>query len=123
VQVTPHFVPSHVAAPLAGTGQAVHELPQLFTELFKTQAPLHACSPEEHVQPPHVQALVHVAVPVPSQASVAFGVHTPSPEHVDQADHVPRFVQVRVCVPQLPHGSVPVCAGPQTPPHFPARHV
>jgi hypothetical protein len=121
VQVTPHFVPSHVAAPLAGTGQAAHELPQLFRELLETQAPLQACSPVEQVQPPHVHVLVHVAVPLPSQASVAFGAHTPAPVHADQADQVPNVpLQVRVCVPQLPHAWVPVCVGPQTPPHFPA---
>lgn len=35
----PQLVPSHVALPLAGIGQAVHELPQVATLLLGTHAP------------------------------------------------------------------------------------
>jgi hypothetical protein len=42
LQVKPHAVPSHVATLFAGTGHALHDcVPQLATDEFATQAPLH----------------------------------------------------------------------------------
>jgi hypothetical protein len=43
LHVNPHDVPSHVAVALAGTGQAVHEDPQLDTSALLTQALPQTC--------------------------------------------------------------------------------
>jgi hypothetical protein len=40
LQVNPHCVPSHVAAPLAGVGQGVHDGPHELGLLFGWQVPL-----------------------------------------------------------------------------------
>jgi hypothetical protein len=37
LQVIPQFMPSQVEEPLAGTGHALHELPQLPTSVFEEQ--------------------------------------------------------------------------------------
>lgn len=69
-QVKLHWVPSQVAVPFAGATHAVHELPQLATEVFDTH-----CEP--HLWKPATQVKSHVA---PLQLGVAFagavhGVH------------------------------------------------
>ncbi|HEY0880349.1 MAG TPA: hypothetical protein VGD87_02405, partial [Archangium sp.] len=55
-QVRPQLVPSQVEVPFGVAGQTVHELPQLFTLVFDTQARPHACWPEGHAQVPLVHA-------------------------------------------------------------------
>ena len=37
----PHWVPSHVGAPFAGSGHGVHEAPQLAVDLSSAHSPLH----------------------------------------------------------------------------------
>jgi hypothetical protein len=39
VMFTPHDVPSQVAVPFVGTGQAVHEAPHVATLVFDTHSP------------------------------------------------------------------------------------
>ncbi len=63
----PQLVPSQVAKPLAGAGQAVHELPQLLTLVFDRHAVPHKCEPEVQVNP-------HV-VPLQVAVASAGGVH------------------------------------------------
>jgi hypothetical protein len=41
LQETPHVTPLHVAVPSAGTGQGMHEVPQLSVLVFETHTPLH----------------------------------------------------------------------------------
>ncbi len=61
LHVNPHDVPLHVALPLDGTGQAVHDVvPQLAVLVFDTQAPLQLWKPELHVKPHDVP--LHVAL-------------------------------------------------------------
>jgi|1185.fasta_scaffold994396_2 hypothetical protein len=82
----PQLVPSHVATPLAGTGHAVHDVPQLCTLPFAAQPLPHAWKPVMHWNPhcrPSQSALpfagatqaVHDAVPqlaTPALATHAF---------------------------------------------------
>ena len=58
--LTPQLVPSQVALPTAGTGQAVHELPQLCTLLLDTHRP-------PQLWKPLVQAMPQL---VPSQVAM-----------------------------------------------------
>ena len=67
MQLTPQLLPSQVATPLAGAGQAVQEVPQLLVLVFVRHAVPHKWEPELHVKP-HVP-LVQVAV------ALAGGVH------------------------------------------------
>jgi hypothetical protein len=59
--VNPHDVPLHVAEPLDGTGQAVHDVvPQLAVLVLATHALPHRWKPLLHVNPHDVP--LHVAV-------------------------------------------------------------
>jgi len=59
--VNPHDVPLHVAAPLDGTGQAVHDVvPQLAVLVLATHALPHRWKPVLHVNPHDVP--LHVAL-------------------------------------------------------------
>lgn len=48
----PQEVPSQVAAPLAGTGHGVQDVPQVATSELLTQAPLHEWEPARHTESP-----------------------------------------------------------------------
>jgi hypothetical protein len=53
LQVMPQDVPSHVALPFDGTGQAVHDVvPQLLVEVLLTHEPEHLCWPDEQAHTP-----------------------------------------------------------------------
>ena len=62
--VTPQAVPSQLALPIVGTGQAVHELPQVSTLLFDTHSPPQLWKPSEHRNPPSPHRLASVPQPV-----------------------------------------------------------
>jgi hypothetical protein len=49
-QVNPQEPPPQVAEAFAGGVQGVQAVPQVFTSVFETQAPLHAGCPETHSQ-------------------------------------------------------------------------
>jgi hypothetical protein len=57
----PHVTPSHVGTALAGTGQGVHDVPQLLTLLLLSHALPHAWWPLLQVKPQLVPS--HVAWP------------------------------------------------------------
>lgn len=62
LQVNPHCVPSQLAAPLVGTGQAMHDVVPQFAMLpFETHAPLHGCRPLLQVNPHDVPLQVETA--------------------------------------------------------------
>ena len=66
LHVIPHVVPLQVAVPFAGTGQGVHDVPQLATLLLATQLPEQTWYPDAHAAATH---------DVPEQANVvAFAV-------------------------------------------------
>ena len=44
-QLKPQLEPSQVAAPCAGTAQALHDVPQVITLVFETHVALHTCWP------------------------------------------------------------------------------
>jgi hypothetical protein len=47
LHVNPHVVPSQVAEPFAGMGQAVHDVPQVSTLVLEAQLPAQTWYPEE----------------------------------------------------------------------------
>lgn len=59
-QVPPQLVPSQVAVPPVGVGQAVHELPQVATAVFEAQADAQVCVPVGQVKPQLVPLQVAV---------------------------------------------------------------
>jgi hypothetical protein len=66
LHVIPHVVPSQVATPLGGTGQAEHELPQVARLLLNAQLPEQTWYPDAQAMATH---------DVPEQANVvAFAV-------------------------------------------------
>ena len=60
--LTPQLVPSQVALPLAGTGQAVHELPHVATLLLDTHRPPQLWNPALQAMPQLVPS--QVALPL-----------------------------------------------------------
>lgn len=62
VMSAPHDVPSQVAVPFVGTGQATHELPQLATLLLDTHSPPQLWKPVLHAMPQLVP--LQVALPL-----------------------------------------------------------
>jgi hypothetical protein len=62
-------VPSHTAAPLAGTAHGVHDTgPQFATPVFGTQVVPHRWKPGLHVEPHEVPLHVAVALAAVGQA-------------------------------------------------------
>jgi hypothetical protein len=87
LQVIPHVVPLHVAVPFAGTGQGVHDVPQVATLLLGTQLPAQRWFPDEHAVATHDVPEQANAV-APSVGQVAQTSAQPSiPELL--ATHVP----------------------------------
>jgi len=64
--LTPHTVPSQVAVPVVGTGQATQELPQVSTLASDTHRPPQLWKPALHAIPQLVP--LHVAVPLAGTA-------------------------------------------------------
>jgi hypothetical protein len=64
--LTPQAVPSQVALPIAGTGQAVHELPQVCTLLLDTHMPPQLWKPLAQAMPQLVP--LQVAMPLAGTA-------------------------------------------------------
>jgi hypothetical protein len=62
---TPHRVPSHVAVPFAGAGQAMHALPHEATLLEATHVAPHRCCPGGH---PHAAPSHGTSLPTSSAA-------------------------------------------------------
>jgi hypothetical protein len=60
--LTPQEVPSQVALPIVGTGQAVHEVPQVCTLLLDTHRPPQLWKPVEQAMPQLVPS--QVAMPL-----------------------------------------------------------
>jgi len=62
--VNPHAVPSQVAVPCAGVGQAVHDVPQVFGLALAWQMPEQSCVPD--AQTPAHDALLAIHAPAHS---------------------------------------------------------
>ena len=85
MHVTPQVAPLHVAVPVAGAGQAVHEAPQVASALFETHAPPQRWKPALQVAPQAVP--LHEGVPLatagqavhaaPQVATALFDTHAP----------------------------------------------
>jgi hypothetical protein len=60
--LTPQAVPSQVALPIVGTGQAVHEVPQVCTLLLDTHTPPQLWKPVVQAMPQLVPS--QVAMPL-----------------------------------------------------------
>jgi hypothetical protein len=71
LQVTPQDVPSHVAAPFAGTGQGTHDVPHEASDALPTHCAPHACAPAAHVQALATQEVpaAHAAPQAPQLAA------------------------------------------------------
>ena len=89
---TPHDVPSQVAVPFVGTGQATHELPQVATLVLDTHSP-------PQLWKPALQAMPQL---VPLQVALPFA-------GTGQAVHdVPQLCTLLFAAQLLPHAWKPV---------------
>jgi len=120
-QATPQLVPSQLARPLAGTGQAVHEVPQVSELKFETQRPAQSWKPALHTMPQRVPS--QVACPsgpglgqrvheVPQELGLERGKHCPLQSWNPSRQDMPQLVPLQVAWPlaRLGHGV-------QEPPH------
>ena len=86
LHVIPHVVPLQVAVPFAGTGQGVHDVPQLATLLLATQLPEQTWYPDAQVVATH---------DVPEQANAVAFVVGQTAQTVPQAS-VPELLATHV---------------------------
>ncbi len=131
----PQVVPSQVAVPCAGIGQAVQEVPQVFGLAFGWQLPEQSCVPDAqapaHEAPESMQAPAHSFCPdgqvpphiVPSQVAVPPIGTGQGTQAVPQLATSPFFTQIptQLCVPEpqtLPVSPPP--ASPARPRSWPA---
>jgi hypothetical protein len=86
--LTPQAVPSQVALPIVGTGQAVHELPQVCTLLLDTHRPPQLWKPLTQAMPQLVPS--QVALPLAGTAQAEQAV-------------VPQLATLELATQVLPH--------------------